>query len=86
MDFSLSVSSVHEIFQAKILEWVAMAFSRASSGPRNKLTSLVSPTLADGFLPLAPPGKPRKQTPAVQSLISVRLCDPTDCNTPGFPV
>jgi len=28
MDCSLSGSSVHEIFQARILEWVAIAFSK----------------------------------------------------------
>ena len=27
MDCSLPVSSIHEIFQARVLEWVAMAFS-----------------------------------------------------------
>ena len=27
-------SSVHGILQARILEWVAISFSRASSGPR----------------------------------------------------
>ena len=27
MDFSLSGSSVHGIFQARVLEWVAIAFS-----------------------------------------------------------
>ena len=31
MDCSPLGSSVHEIFQAKILEWVAISFSRASS-------------------------------------------------------
>ena len=35
MDCSLSGSSVHGILQAKILEWVAISFSRGSSGPRN---------------------------------------------------
>ena len=29
-------SSVHEIFQARILEWVAISFSRGSSQPRNQ--------------------------------------------------
>ena len=29
MDCSLRVSSVHEILQARILEWVAVPFSRA---------------------------------------------------------
>ena len=28
MDYSLQVSSVHGIFQARVLEWVAIAFSR----------------------------------------------------------
>ena len=35
MDCGPSGSSVHEIFQAKILEWVAISFSRGSSGPGN---------------------------------------------------
>ena len=35
MDFSPPGSSVHEIFQARILEWVAISFSRGSSGPRD---------------------------------------------------
>ena len=42
-------SSVHEIFQAGILEWV-ISYSRASYQPRH-LTCLSS-------LPLVPPGKP----------------------------
>ena len=32
---SLPGSSVHEIFQARILEWAAISFSRGSSWPRN---------------------------------------------------
>jgi len=35
MDWSLPGSSVHGINQAKILEWVAMSFSRGSSEPRD---------------------------------------------------
>ena len=35
MDCSLSGSSVHGIFQARVLEWIAISFSRGSSGPRN---------------------------------------------------
>ena len=31
MDYNLPGSSVHGIFQARILEWVAMPFSRESS-------------------------------------------------------
>ena len=35
MDWSLPGSSVHGIFQARILEWVAISFSRRSSQPRD---------------------------------------------------
>ena len=31
MDCSLPGSSVHEIFQARVLEWIAISFSRGSS-------------------------------------------------------
>ena len=36
MDYSLPGSSVHRIFQARILEWVAISFSRRSSWPRDR--------------------------------------------------
>ena len=36
LDCSLSSCSVHGSCQAKILEWVAISFSRGSSGPRNR--------------------------------------------------
>ena len=36
MDCSLPSSSVHGILQAKILEWVAIPFSRGSSLPRDQ--------------------------------------------------
>ena len=35
MDCSLPGSSVHGIFQARVLEWVAISFSRGPSWPRN---------------------------------------------------
>ena len=35
MDCSLPGSSAHGIFQARILEWVAISFSRRSSRPRD---------------------------------------------------
>ena len=35
MDCGLQDSSVHGILQARILEWVAISFSRGSSQPRN---------------------------------------------------
>ena len=36
VDYSLSGSSVHEILQARILEWVAKPSSRGSSQPRDR--------------------------------------------------
>ena len=36
MDCSPPGSSVHEIFQVRILEWVAISFSRGSSQPRDR--------------------------------------------------
>ena len=35
MDCNLPGSSVHVIFQARVLEWVAISFSRGSSRPRD---------------------------------------------------
>ena len=37
MDCSLPGSSVHGILQARLLEWVAIPFSRASSWPRDQI-------------------------------------------------
>ena len=37
MDCSLTGSLVHRIFQARILEWVAMPSSRGSSQPRDQM-------------------------------------------------
>ena len=34
-DCSLPGSSIHVIFQARILEWVAISFSRGSSPPKD---------------------------------------------------
>ena len=36
MDYSLPGSSIHGIFQARILEWVATSSSRGSSRPRDQ--------------------------------------------------
>ena len=52
--------SIHEIFQAGLLEWVAISSSRGSSCPRDrtKPTSPVSPALQTDSLPPKPLGKP----------------------------
>ena len=36
LDCSLSGSSIHGIFQASVLEWIAISFARGSSQPRNR--------------------------------------------------
>ena len=36
MDSSISDSSIHGIFHARVLEWTAISFSRGSSRPRNR--------------------------------------------------
>ena len=36
MDCSLPGSSVHGIFQAIVLEWIAISFSKGSSQPRDQ--------------------------------------------------
>ena len=51
MDCSLSGSSAHGIFQARVLEWVAISFSRGSSQLRDQPGS---PTLQADALPSEP--------------------------------
>ena len=57
MDGSLPGSFVHGILQARILEWVAIPFSRASSQSRDRQGS---PTLQADSLASEPQGKPIK--------------------------
>ena len=40
MDFSLTGSSVHGIFQARVLEWGAIAFSRKLLEPINEFSKV----------------------------------------------
>ena len=49
MDCSPQGSSAHEILQARILEWVALLFSRDLPDPGIKPVSLTSPRLAGRF-------------------------------------
>ena len=56
IDYSLPGSSVHGIFQAGILEWVAVPFFRRSSPPRVKARS---PTLHVDSLLLSHQRSPR---------------------------
>ncbi|KAB0377249.1 hypothetical protein FD755_011693, partial [Muntiacus reevesi] len=54
MDCSPPGPSVHGIFQARMLEWVTMPFSRRSAPPRIESVSLTSPALADRFFITSP--------------------------------
>ena len=54
-DCSLPGSTAHGISQARIVEWIAIAFSRGSSGPRVKP---MSPALAVEFFTTEPSRKP----------------------------
>ena len=55
MNCNLSGSSVHEIFQARVLEWVAISFSRGSPNPGIEPGS---PALQADTLLSEPPEKP----------------------------
>ena len=57
MDCSPPGSSVHGILQARILEWVAMPFSRGFSWPRALTHVSCVSCISRGSSPLAPPGK-----------------------------
>ena len=56
MDYNLSGFSVHGIVQARILEWVAISYSRDPPNPEIEPAS-VSPALAGGFFTTVPPRK-----------------------------
>ena len=78
MDCSPPGSSVHEIFQARILEWVVIPFSRGSSRPGDRTRISLSSALAGVPGPLAPPGKPNmctypKTYPQTSSILLAQL-------------
>ena len=77
VDCSLPGFSVHGILQARILEWVAIPFSRGSSNPGIEPRS---PAVAGRFFTTEPPGKPRKST------IPQSLCNSMDSSPPGSSV
>ena len=58
MDCTPPGSSVRVIFQAIILEWVAISSSGYLLHPGIEPRSLASPALAGSFFTTAPPGKP----------------------------
>ena len=84
MDCSLPGSSVCGIIQARILEWVAIPFSRGSSLPRDR--TWVSHIAGKYFFPC---GREAicisvQFSSVAQSCLT--LCDPMNRSTPGLPV
>ena len=65
VDCSPSGSSVHGILQARILQWVAIPFSRGSSRPRDRTWILA---LQIDSLPSEPPGRPLQQSTYIKKL------------------
>ena len=59
MDCSPAGSTVHGIFQERILEWVPFSPPRGLPNPGIELESLMHPALASKFFTTVPPGKPR---------------------------
>ena len=59
MDYSPPGSSIHRILQERILEWVAISFSRGSSLHRDKICITY---IAGRFFTTEPPGKPNTHT------------------------
>ena len=89
MDCSPPSSSVREISQARILEWVSISFSLGSSRPRDRTQISY---FGRWFPYLCEPGNPcwsiadyHVQVSSVAQLCPT-LCNPMDCITPGFPV
>ena len=87
MDCSLPSSSVHGIFQARVLEWGAIAFSR------NQCLGLDNLKLPQMLLdPGTKPGPPAAVAAAAAAAAAKSLqlcpilCDPIDGSPPGSPV
>ena len=79
--YSLPGSSVHGILQARVLEWVAISFSRGSSQPRDQ--THVSCT--GRWILVGHPGSPHVHLCCCSvTQLCPTLCDHMDCSTSGF--
>ena len=83
MDCSPPGSSVREMFQARILDWVAISYSKGSSRPRDR--THVSCDFCVGRWILYHQATWEAQFGSVTQLCPT-FCDPTACSTPGLPV
>ena len=64
-------SSVHGVFQARILEWVATSYFRGTSQPRDRTPGFSVSCTAGRFFTTEPPGKP----PNYNIFILINLVD-----------
>ena len=62
--------TAHGILQARILEWVAVPFSRGSSQPRDRTGFSC---IAGGFLTVGLPGKPSKMSRVLAGGLGINL-------------
>ena len=88
---SLPSSSVHGILQARVLEWVAISFSRGCSRPRDP--DQVSCIAGRFFTIRAPREAQLSQKVIITALLCSEvaqlcptLCDPMDCSLSGSSV
>ena len=86
MDCSPPGSSVHGIFQARILDGLPFPTPGDFPDLGIKPAALASPTLAGRFFTIVPPRKPSMKECILSHCNRVRLCDPVDCSPPNFSV
>ena len=89
MDYSPPGSSVHGIFQPRILEWVAISPLGNLPNPGIKPMSLLTPALASRFFTTSPTWEGLlfyevEWSEVAQSCPTV--CNPVDCSPLGSPV
>ena len=68
--------SIHGVFQARILEWVAISSSRGSSRPKDQTQVSRVSCIAGRSFTIESRGSSRKQVKVAQSCLT--LCDPMD--------
>ena len=83
MNYSLPGSSVHGIAQARILEWVAISYSRRSYQPRDQ--TCISCIVGKFFYPCTTWTQDAAAAAAKSLQSCPTLCDPIDGSPPPPP-
>ena len=86
VDYGLPDSSGRGIFQARILEWVAISYSRGIFPTQgwNPPVSPLPPALAGGFFTTPPPGKPLFSRADSKRDVHLSILSLDKGNTPDF--